>query len=53
MMGVSIQDIPNPDILAFLNGVPTSFKLSDEQVDKLIETGRTLLRNNPTFIELL
>lgn len=53
LMGVSIQDVPNPDILAFLNGVPTSFKLNDEQVDKLIEAGRTLLRNNPTFIELV
>jgi NTE family protein len=53
LMGVSIQDVPNPDLLAYLNGVPTSFKLSDAQVDKLIETGRTLLRNNPEFIKLV
>ncbi len=53
LIGVSIQDVPNPDLLAFLNGVPTSFKLSDEQVDKLIETGRTLLRNNPEFQKLV
>jgi NTE family protein len=37
----------------FFNRIPTSFKLSDEQVDRLIEAGRELLRNNPDFQKFL
>jgi len=29
-----------------LNEIPTSFALDDEQADRLITTGRELLRNN-------
>jgi NTE family protein len=50
---VSIQDEEKPDILEFLNKVPTSFSLSDDQVDQLIESGRVILRNNPEFINLV
>jgi NTE family protein len=50
---VSIQDEEKPDILEFLNKVPTSFSLSDDQVDQLIESGRLILRNNPDFKNLL
>jgi NTE family protein len=39
--------------LKFFNAVPTNFTLNDEQVDKLIEAGRELLRANPDFQELL
>ena len=48
-----IQDVEKPDVLDFLNKVPTSFSLSDDQVDQLIESGRVLLRNNPEFINLV
>jgi NTE family protein len=37
----------------YFNRVPTNFNLSDEQVDRLIEAGRELLRNNPVFQRLL
>ena len=52
-INVSIQDEDKPDILEFLNKVPTSFSLSDDQVDQLIESGRVILRNNPEFINLV
>jgi len=38
---------------SFLNRTPTSFRLSDEQVDGLIEAGGELLRTNPEFRRLL
>ena len=50
---VSIQDEERPDILEFLNKIPTSFSLSDDQVDELIESGRVILRNNPEFKNLV
>ena len=36
----------------FLNNIPTSFTLTDEQVDRLIDTGRRLLREHPDFQRL-
>lgn len=36
-----------------LNRIPTSFSLSDEEVDSHIETGRRLLRNDPAYQRLL
>lgn len=50
-INVSIQDEDKPDTLEFLNKVPTSFSLSDDQVDQLIESGRVILRSNPAFIK--
>jgi NTE family protein len=50
---VSIQNEEKPDILEFLNNIPTSFSLSDAQVDQLIESGRVILRNNPEFRNLV
>lgn len=52
-ISVSLQDIKRRDSLNFFNDVPTTFTLNDEQVDKLIEAGRELLRANPDFQELL
>ena len=46
---ISFRDVRNPDKRVFFNKIPTSFNLSDEQVDRLIATGRELLRNNPDF----
>ena len=38
---------------AYLNRLPTSFKLSDEQVDRLIAAGREILGDSPDFQEAL
>lgn len=46
---LAFEDLDDPARLEYFNTVPTSFKLDDEQVDKLIEAGRDLLRNNPEF----
>jgi NTE family protein len=50
---VELMDILHPDDRSFFNQIPTSFSLSDEQVDRLIEAGRELLRNNPDYQRLL
>jgi len=50
---ISFRDIQDPESRGFFNRVPTSFSLSDEQVDKLIAAGRELLRNNPDFQQLV
>ena len=50
---VSINEVATPERRRFLNRIPTSLSLSDEQVDRLIETGRHLLRKNPEFQRLL
>jgi len=47
------KDIEEPKLLQFFNAVPTSFSLTDEQVDKLIGAGRELLRRHPEFQRLL
>ena len=39
--------------LEFFDGIPTSFVLDDEQVDRLIAVGRELLRNNPDYQRFL
>ena len=44
---VDLQDVKQPELKQFLNQVSTSFKLTDEQVDRLIETGGQLLRDSP------
>jgi NTE family protein len=50
---LGFNDIDKPDLLHYFNLIPTSFDLSDEQVDKLIEAGRMLIRSNPEFQRLL
>lgn len=50
---LSIDDTADPATLKFLNGIPTSFVLSDEQVDQLITSGHELLRANPVYREFL
>ena len=49
---VSSAPTSNADI-AFFNRIPTSFSLSDEQVDKLIAVGHELLRGNPDYQRFL
>ncbi len=46
---LGFQDIEQPRLLRFFNKVPTSFSLTDEQVDKVIAAGRDLLRSNPDY----
>ena len=50
---LSFESVPDGPLRRFLNEIPTSFALSDEQVDRLIDTGRTLLRENPDFQRLV
>ena len=50
---LSFKDIENPKRRAFFNEVPTSFNLTGEQVEGLIEVGGELLRDNPEFRRLL
>lgn len=53
LVSVDIQDTRDPDTLGYLNSIPTSFKLDDEQVDTLIAAGRQLLKSDPEFQRLL
>jgi hypothetical protein len=46
---VSFDRVHDTEISRFLNSLPTSLELDDEQVDKLIATGRLLLRHEPSF----
>ena len=50
---LSFDDVNDKKTKKRLNRIPTSFSLSHENVDLLIETGRNLLRNNPEFIDAL
>jgi NTE family protein len=50
---LSFENLERPEVRAFFNKVPTSFSLTDEQVDKLIAAGRQLLREHPDFQRLL
>ena len=45
--------IEAPERRDFLNRIPTSFALTEEQVEVLIATGGELLRSHPEFIRLL
>ncbi len=46
---LGFKHIDKPDFLRFVNLIPTSFRLNDEQVDKLIEAGRQLVRYSLDF----
>jgi NTE family protein len=50
---VSFAEVKDSPMRKFFNAVPTSFFLEDEQIDKLIEAGRQLLRNNSEFQRFL
>jgi len=50
---VGFRDIEHREQRQFFNQVPTSFSLTDEQVDKLIVAGRAILRGNPDFQRLV
>jgi NTE family protein len=50
---VTFEQIPDPTLKLFLNKVPTSFSLTDEQVDTLISSARELVRQDPEFQRLV
>ena len=50
---VGFIDIASPEKRLFFYSIPTSFALSEEQVDRLILAGRELLRNNPDYQRML
>ena len=50
---VTFQDVNEPQLKLSLNKIPTSFHLTNEQVDSLIETSRSLLRESAGFKALL
>ncbi|VGO23455.1 patatin-like phospholipase family protein [Pontiella sulfatireligans] len=53
MIHVRFDDVVDEEEREFLNTIPTSFSLTDEQVDALIKAGRELLRNQPEFKKLI
>jgi len=50
---LDFDGIQDPEQRRVLNQIPTSFELSDEQVDLLIDAGGELLRTNPEYKRLL
>jgi len=50
---LDFDGIQDPERRSVLNQIPTSFDLSDEQVDLLIDTGGELLRTHPEYQRLL
>jgi hypothetical protein len=50
---LSFEDVPDVPLRRFLNDIPTSFVLYKEQVERLIATGRELLRHNADYQRLL
>jgi NTE family protein len=53
LVEVSFDHIQDDEKRAYFKGLPTSFSLSDEQVDALRDAGRRLLRESPAFKEVL
>lgn len=50
---VGFDGIKEPLQSDFFNAITSSFTLTKEEVDKLIEAGRTLLRNHPVYKALV
>ena len=53
MVNVSFDNLEDESERRYFKRIPTSFKLSDRQVDRLREAGRRLLRESPDFQRLL
>lgn len=50
---VNIEDADNPELFLFFNKIPTSLALEEEQVDKVIEIAKQLLRQSPEYKKLI
>ena len=53
LVEVSFDAMADPEERAYLNALPTSLALPDEDVDRLRQAGRRLLRASTAFQELL
>jgi NTE family protein len=53
LLDLDFLQIEDPEEREFLGSLPTSFKLSDDAVDRLRAAGRQLLRDSPKFPRLL
>jgi NTE family protein len=53
LIQVKFSDIESEEKRAYFRGLPTSFKLEDEEVDNLRELGRRLLSKSDSFRALL
>jgi len=50
---VSFDEVPQPQLKLFLNKIPTSFDLTEEQVNTLITSAKDLVRADPEFQQLM
>jgi NTE family protein len=50
---IAFSEVADKEEKAYLNTLPTSLQLDQEQVDTVIETGRRLLRESPSFQQFL
>lgn len=50
---VGFEEVPQPQLKLFLNKIPTSFQLTEEQVSTLISSARDLVRADPEYQQLL
>ena len=53
MIEVNFEALPDPERRKYFLTLPTSFTLSRDQVDALIQIGPELLRAEPQFKEFL
>jgi NTE family protein len=53
MVEVAFEYLAGAEDRDYFNNLPTSFKLDDEQVDRLVAVGRQLLRADPEYQSLL
>ena len=52
-INVSLKDVQKPELRVLLNKIPTSFGLSEETVDHLVDSGINLLYKNPEYQRLV
>jgi NTE family protein len=50
---IAFESLSNEKEREYFDGLPTSFTLSDEAVDRLIDAGRRLLRESPDYQRML
>ena len=53
MVNVAFAELEDEEERRYFNGIPTSFRLSDDEVDRLRAVGRRLLRESPDFQNLV
>ena len=52
-ISIGFRDVAKPKLRLLLNKIPTSFGLSEETVDHLVDSGIELLYNNPEYQRLV